>query len=61
VDQSTEEVATTQLTKSRRTRSITTPRRHGRAQAKAAVRTVLVVVLDIAAQDANKMIAADNQ
>jgi transposase len=60
VDQSTQDVATTQLRKGRRTRWVT-HRRYGRAQAEAAVRAVLVVVLDIGAQDVNKVRAADDQ
>jgi hypothetical protein len=58
VNQSTEDLATTQLRKGRRTCWVTTHRRYGRAQAEAAVRAVLVVLLDIAAQDANKVLAA---
>jgi hypothetical protein len=61
VDQSTQDVATTQLRKGRRTRWVTTHRRYGRAQAEAAVRAVLVVVLNIGAQDMNKVRAADDQ
>jgi len=58
VDQSTQDVATTQLRKGRRTCWVTTHRRDGRAQAEAAVRAVLVVVLDVGAQDVNKVLAA---
>jgi hypothetical protein len=45
--------------KGRRTCWVTTHRRYGRAQAEAAVRAVLVVVLNVAAQDVNKVRAAD--
>jgi hypothetical protein len=62
VDQSAEDLATTQLRKRRHTRWVTTThRRDGRAQAEAAVRTVLIVVIDVAVQDANKVLAADDQ
>ena len=61
VDQSTEDLAPTQLRKRRRTRWVTTHRRDGRPKAEAAVRAVLVVVLDVAAQDVNKVLAADDQ
>ena len=61
VNQSTEDLATTQVSKSRRTCWVTTYRRYGRAQAEAAVRAVLVVVLNVAAQDVNKVRAADDQ
>jgi hypothetical protein len=40
---------------------VTTHRRYGRAQAEAAMRAVLVVMLDIGAQDMNKVPAADDQ
>jgi hypothetical protein len=60
MNQSTEDLATTQVSKSHRTCWVT-HRRYGRAQAEAAVRAVLVVVLDVAAQDANKVLAADDQ
>jgi hypothetical protein len=61
VNQSTEDLATTQVSKSHRTCWVTTHRRYGRAQAEAAVRAVLVVVLNIGAQDVNKMLAANDQ
>ena len=61
VDQSTEDLATTQLRKRRRTRWVTTYPRYGRAQAEAAVRAVPVVVLDIAVQDVHKVLVADDQ
>jgi hypothetical protein len=61
MDQSTEDLATTQLRKRRRSRWVTTHRRYGRAQTEAAVRAVLVVVVDVTAQDVHKMLAADDQ
>ena len=61
VDQSAEDLATTQLSNDWRTRRVTTHRRYGRAQAETAVRTVLVVVLDIAVQNANNLLAANDQ
>jgi hypothetical protein len=61
VNQSTKDLATTQVSKGRRTCWVTMHRRYGRAQAEAAVRAVLVVVLDVAAQDVNKVRAADDQ
>ena len=61
MDQSTEDLTTTQLRKRRRSRWVTTHRRSGRAQAEAAVRAVLVVVVDVTAQDVHKMLAADDQ
>jgi hypothetical protein len=45
----------------RRTRSGTLHRRHGRTVTEAAVRTVLVVVLDVAAENANKVPTAEDQ
>jgi hypothetical protein len=61
VDQSAEDLATTQLRNDWRTRWVTTHRRDGRTQAETAVRTVLVVVLDVAVQNANKVLAANDQ
>jgi hypothetical protein len=61
VDQSAEDLATTHLRKGRRTRWVTTHRRDGRAQAETAMRAVLVVVLDVAVQNANKVLAAEDQ
>jgi hypothetical protein len=59
VDQPTEDVTTTQLTKGRRARCIASHQRHGRSLAGAAVWAVLVA--RVAAQDADKVLAADNQ
>jgi hypothetical protein len=61
VDQSTQDVTATQLTKGRRTRRVITPRRRGRAQAKAAVWAALVVVFDVAAEHANQLAGAYDQ
>jgi hypothetical protein len=61
VDQSTEDVMATQLTNGRCIHWLGTHRRHRRGVAQAAVRTAPVVVLDVDPQDANKMVATDDQ
>ena len=61
MDQSTEEVAPPQPAKDRSAPRLPRHRRHGRHVIKAAVRTVLVVMLHIEPQHTNKLAAADNQ
>jgi hypothetical protein len=61
VDQSTEDVAAAQPAKDRSAPRVPRHRRHGRQVAKAAVRTVLVVMLHIDPQHASKLAAADDQ
>ena len=61
VDQSTEGVAAAQLANSDCTHRISNHRRHRRRVGQAAVRPSLVVMLDVASQDANKLRAADDQ
>ena len=61
MDKPTEDVATTQPINGQRTRSVTPHRRYGRTVTEAAVRTALVVVLDVAAENADKVLAAEDQ
>jgi tagatose-1,6-bisphosphate aldolase len=61
MDQSTEQIAPAQPAKDRSAARFCKHRRHGRHVAKAAVRTVPVVVLHIDLQHTNKLPAADDQ
>jgi hypothetical protein len=61
MDQSTEDVAAAQPTNSHCTHRISIHRRHWRCVSQAAVRAVLVVMLDVASQDANELVATDDQ
>jgi hypothetical protein len=61
MDQSTEDVTAAQLIWGGRIRSMSPHRRHGRSVTEAAVRATLVVVLDVDAENANKLPAADDQ
>jgi hypothetical protein len=61
VDQPTKDVAATQPAQVRRTPCFGAPRRHRRRMGQAAVRAALVVMLDIGPQDADKLLAADDQ
>jgi len=61
VDQSTEDVAATQPVEVRRTPCFGSLRWHRRRVGQAAVRAVLVVMLDVASQDADKLLAANDQ
>ena len=62
MDQSAEEVTATQLPEGgRRTRCLTTCRRHGCDQAKASVRSAPVVVLDVDVEHASLLPGADDQ
>jgi deazaflavin-dependent oxidoreductase (nitroreductase family) len=61
MDQSTEDVAATQPAQVRFTSRFGTRRRHRRRVGQAAVWAPLVVMLDVASQDADKLLAADDQ
>jgi hypothetical protein len=61
VDQSTEHVAAAQLTNGRCTHRTSIHRWHRRRVTKAAVRAMPVVVLDVASEDANELVATDDQ
>ena len=61
VDQSTKDVAATQPTQVRRTPCFGTLRWHRRRMGQAAVRAALVVMLDVASQDVNKLSTTDHQ
>jgi hypothetical protein len=61
VDQSTEDVATAQLTNGHRTHRTSIHRWHRRRVSQAAVRAAPVVMLDVASQDAKELVATDDQ
>ena len=61
MDQSTEDVMAAQLTLGGCTRSVSPHHRHGRTVTEAAVRTAPVVVLDVDAENADQLLAADDQ
>ncbi len=61
MDQSAEEVTPTQSARDRSAPWFRDHRRHGWDVTKAAVRTALVVMLDVALQDASEVLAADDQ
>jgi hypothetical protein len=61
MDQSTEEVTPAQPAKDRFAPRFHKRRWHGRNVTKAAVRTVPIVVLGIGPQDADKLLAADDE
>jgi hypothetical protein len=61
MDQSAEEVTPTQPTRDRPAPGFRDHWRHGRDVTKAAVRTALVVMLNVASQDANELVATDDQ
>ncbi len=61
VDQSTEDIAAAQLTNGRCADQISIDRWHRRGVSQTAVRAALVVMLDVASQDANKLSATDDQ
>jgi hypothetical protein len=58
VDQPTEDVAMAQLAQVRPASRFGTLRLHRRRMIKAAVRAALIVMLDVAPQDANELLAA---
>jgi hypothetical protein len=61
VDQSTEDVAAAQPAHVRPVPRLGTLRRHRRGMGQTAVRTATVVMLDVAPQDANKLLATDDR
>src|SRR6266545_5120311 len=61
VDQSTEDVAPAQPAEVRRSACSGALPRHRRRVGQTAMRTALVVMLDVASQDANELRAADDQ
>jgi hypothetical protein len=61
VDQSTEDVAAAKLTNGHCTHRTSNYRRHRRCVGQAPVRTALVVMLDVASKDADKLLATDDQ
>jgi hypothetical protein len=61
MDQSAEEVTPTQPARDRSAPRFRDHRRHGRDVTKAAVRTALVVMLNVASQDATELVATDDQ
>ena len=61
VDQSTQDVTAAQPAEVRRTRCFGTRRRHRRRVGQAPVRASLVVMLDVASQDANELLPTDDR
>ncbi len=61
MDHSAKEVMPTQPGRDRSAPRFRNHRRRGRDVTKAAVRTALVVMLSVASQDANELVATDNQ
>ena len=61
VDQSTEDITAAQPAEVRRTPCLTALRRHRRRVGQAPVRAPLVVMLDVASEDANELLATDDQ